>query len=164
MRNRIHTKGSRSRKIQIGNIYVGGNTPITVQSMTKTKTENIDSTVRQIKELEIAGCEVIRCAVPNETAAYALKEIIEQVRIPVVADIHFNYKLALIALECGVHKIRINPGNIGNKKRIEKVLRGCKDRSVPIRIGVNSGSIESEISSMSIIRSAYLCPIFLKMT
>jgi (E)-4-hydroxy-3-methylbut-2-enyl-diphosphate synthase len=143
--NRMCTKNTISRKIQVGNVYVGGNAPITVQSMTKTKTENINATVTQIKELEVAGCEIIRCAVPNEKAAYALKDIVKQVRIPVVADIHFNYKLALIALESGAHKIRINPGNIGSRKRIENVLRGCQERLVPIRIGVNSGSIEPDI-------------------
>ncbi|RQW02978.1 MAG: flavodoxin-dependent (E)-4-hydroxy-3-methylbut-2-enyl-diphosphate synthase, partial [Calditrichaeota bacterium] len=105
----------------------------------------IDATVEQIRELAVAGCEIVRCAVPNEKAAEALKEIIGQVQIPVVADIHFNYRLALISLESGVHKIRINPGNIGDRRRAETVLSACREHGVPIRIGVNAGSLEPHI-------------------
>ncbi len=134
-----------TREVKIGSMGIGGSNPITVQSMTKTKTEDIDSTVAQIKELEAAGCDIVRCAVPNEKAAVALKAIKSQVRIPVVADIHFNYRLALLSLESGVDKIRINPGNIGSRSRVEAVLGECRERGVPIRIGVNSGSIEPHI-------------------
>ncbi|MEJ2635403.1 MAG: flavodoxin-dependent (E)-4-hydroxy-3-methylbut-2-enyl-diphosphate synthase [Calditrichia bacterium] len=134
-----------TRIVRVGKVKMGGGAPVSIQSMTKTKTEDIDATVAQIRELAAAGCEVVRCAVPNEKAAHALKEIVAQVQIPVVADIHFNYRLALISLESGVHKIRINPGNIGERSRVESVLRACQERQVPIRIGVNSGSLEPEI-------------------
>ncbi len=134
-----------SRQIQVGNVKVGGDAPISIQSMTKTKTEDVDQTVNQIRELAAAGCEIVRCAIPNEKAAKALKDIINQVQIPVVADIHFNYRLALTAIESGAHKIRINPGNIGDRLRIETVLRACGERGIPIRIGVNSGSLEKSI-------------------
>ena len=135
----------KTRQVKVGKVFVGGDALISVQSMTKTKTEDIDATVTQIRELTAAGCDIIRCAVPNEEAARALKEIISQVQIPVVADIHFNYRLALMSLESGVSKIRINPGNIGERSRVEAVLKACLERKVPIRIGVNSGSIEKHI-------------------
>jgi len=134
-----------SRRVRVGNVEIGGGALVSVQSMTKTKTQDIDATVAQIRELAAAGCDIVRCAVPNEKAARALKEIVNQVQIPVVADIHFNYRLALLALESGVHKIRINPGNIGKKERIEAVLKACQERRIPIRIGVNAGSLEPEI-------------------
>lgn len=134
-----------TRKIKVGNVEIGGGAPISVQSMTKTKTEDVPATVAQIRELAAAGCEIIRCAVPGEAAARALKEIIPQVNIPVVADIHFNYRLALMALEAGVAKIRINPGNIGSEDRVKAVLEACGERGVPIRIGVNSGSLEADL-------------------
>ncbi len=135
----------KTRPVKVGKVQIGGGAPIPVQSMTKTKTLEIDSTVEQIRRLAAGGCEIVRCAVPDETSARALKEIVAQTNIPIVADIHFNYRLALISLDSGVHKIRINPGNIGNRSRIESVLKACRERKVPIRIGVNSGSIEKEI-------------------
>ncbi|OGB68348.1 MAG: 4-hydroxy-3-methylbut-2-en-1-yl diphosphate synthase [Caldithrix sp. RBG_13_44_9] len=137
----IHERSHR-QAVQVGKVQIGGGAPISIQSMTKTRTENIDATVEQIRQLTAGGCDIIRCAVPAEKAAIALKEIIPQVSIPVVADIHFNYRLALQAIENGVHKIRINPGNIGERKRLEQVLSACRERSIPIRIGVNSGSLE----------------------
>ena len=135
----------QTRQVRVGSVLIGGNAPISVQSMSKTRTEDVDATVRQIRELAAGGCDIVRCAVPNEIAARALQEIVQQVQIPVVADIHFNYRLALMALESGVHKIRINPGNIGSQERVEAVLKACRERSVPIRIGVNAGSLEREI-------------------
>jgi (E)-4-hydroxy-3-methylbut-2-enyl-diphosphate synthase len=135
----------RSRAVPVGKLQIGGDAPISIQSMTKTKTADIDATVEQIRQLTVAGCDIIRCAVPDETAADALKEIIPQVSIPMVADIHFNYRLALQAVISGVHKIRINPGNIGERKRVEKVLAACRERRIPIRIGVNSGSLEPSV-------------------
>jgi (E)-4-hydroxy-3-methylbut-2-enyl-diphosphate synthase len=142
---RISDQRRRSRAVQVGNRQIGGNAPISIQSMTKTKTADIDATVEQIRQLTVAGCDIIRCAVPDETAAAALKEIIPQVSIPLVADIHFNYRLALQAVNNGVHKIRINPGNIGERKRVEEVLAVCREKQIPIRIGVNSGSLEPSI-------------------
>ncbi|MCK5077174.1 MAG: flavodoxin-dependent (E)-4-hydroxy-3-methylbut-2-enyl-diphosphate synthase [Calditrichia bacterium] len=140
MENRKKTK-----TVNVGGIKIGGSEIVSVQSMTKTKTQDIDATVAQIRQLKAAGCDIVRSAVPDEEAALALKDIIPQINIPLVADIHFNYRLALIALEAGVNKIRINPGNIGKRERVEKVLKACKERNVPIRIGVNSGSIEKNI-------------------
>ncbi len=139
----IHRR--KSRAVQVGQVQIGGGAPVSIQSMTNTYTENVDATVEQIRQLAAAGCDIVRCAVPNERAASALKEIIPQVQIPVVADIHFNYRLALLALEAGVHKIRINPGNIGERRRVEQVLHACRERGVPIRIGVNAGSLEKSI-------------------
>ncbi len=135
----------QTRQVKVDKVLIGGNAPISVQSMTKTRTEDVDATVQQIRELAAGGCDLVRCAVPNEKAARALRDIIQQVQIPVVADIHFNYRLALMALESGAHKIRINPGNIGNRSRVEAVLKACRERRVPIRIGVNAGSLEPEI-------------------
>ncbi len=141
------TLGSRrkTRPVQVGKVQIGGDAPISIQSMTKTPTADVDATVAQIRELAVAGCDIIRCAVPDEKAAEALAHIIPQVQIPVVADIHFNFRLALIALKSGVHKIRINPGNIGERKRVETVLKACREYGVPIRIGVNAGSLEPHI-------------------
>lgn len=137
---REHTK-----VIQIGNCKIGGGNPIAIQSMTNTKTEDVKATVAQILELEAAGCDIIRCAVPTMEAAQALKEIKEQIHIPLVADIHFDYRLAIAAMENGADKIRINPGNIGSKERVQAVVDAAKAREVPIRVGVNSGSLEKEI-------------------
>lgn len=134
-----------TKKIKVGNVYVGGDSKISVQSMTNTDTKDVDVTVNQILELEKAGCEIIRCAVPNIESAEALKKIKKQIHIPLVADIHFDYKLALKSIENGVDALRINPGNIGNIDRIKMVVEAAKNKSIPIRIGVNSGSLEKEI-------------------
>ncbi len=135
----------KTREIHIGNRVIGGENPILIQSMTNTKTEDVDATVAQILELEKAGCEIIRCAVPNMEAAKALSEIKKQIHIPLVADIHFDYRLALAAIEYGADKIRINPGNIGSIDRIKAVVDACKEKNIPIRVGVNSGSLEKEL-------------------
>jgi len=124
---------------------VGGDSPISIQSMCNTKTENIEATVKQIKELEAVGCEIIRAAVPDENAAQALSEIKKRINIPLVADIHFDYKLALMAVENGVDALRINPGNIGSDQRVKEVALACKNNNIPIRVGSNSGSIEAEL-------------------
>lgn len=135
----------KTREIRIGNVRIGGENPIAIQSMTNTKTENIKETVAQIHALQEAGCEIIRSAVPTIEAAQALGEIKEQIRIPLVADIHFDYRLAIAAVEHGADKIRINPGNIGSRERIQAVVDCCKEHQVPIRVGVNSGSLEKEL-------------------
>ncbi len=135
-----------TRKIKIGNkTFIGGDSRITVQSMTNTDTRDIKSTVNQIRNLEIAGCDIIRCAVPDMEAAKAIGEIAKQISIPLVADIHFDYRLALKAIENGVSKLRINPGNIGSIERVKMVAEACNDKNIPIRIGVNSGSLEKEL-------------------
>src|SRR6058998_2197911 len=135
----------QTRPITLGKLKVGGNAPITVQSMTKTDTRNVEATLLQIWALEAAGCDIVRCAVPVREAAEKLGEIKRQIRIPLVADIHFNYKLALIALEQGVDGLRLNPGNIGGKKFVMDVVSLAKDRKIPIRIGVNAGSLEKDL-------------------
>ena len=137
---REHTK-----VIKIGNRVIGGGNPILIQSMTNTKTENVEATVVQIQALTAAGCDIIRCAVPTMEAAEALGEIKKQITIPLVADIHFDYKLALAAIEHGADKIRINPGNIGSRERVQAVVDAAKERNIPIRVGVNSGSLEKEL-------------------
>ena len=124
---------------------IGGGNPILIQSMTNTRTEDVEATVAQIQRLTAAGCEIIRCTVPNMEAALALKEIKKQIRIPLVADIHFDYKMAIAAMENGADKIRINPGNIGSLDRIKAVTDTARDRNIPIRVGVNSGSLEKEL-------------------
>jgi (E)-4-hydroxy-3-methylbut-2-enyl-diphosphate synthase len=134
----------KTKKIFVGDVAVGGDAPITVQSMTYSRTEDIKSTVEQINRLHFAGADIVRVAVPNEEAALALKEIKKQIKLPLIADIHFNYKLALIASEV-VDCIRINPGNIGSKDRIKQVVDACKQKNIPIRIGVNLGSLEKNI-------------------
>ena len=134
-----------TKEIHIGDKVIGANHPILIQSMTNTKTEDVDATVAQIKKLEKAGCDIIRCAVPTMEAAKALGEIKKQVSIPVVADIHFDYRLALAAIENGADKIRINPGNIGSTDRIKAVVDAAKEKNIPIRVGVNSGSLEKEL-------------------
>lgn len=135
----------RTKVIQIGGCLIGGGNPIAIQSMTNTKTEDVRATVSQILELEEAGCDIVRCAVPTMEAAAALAGIKEQIHIPLVADIHFDYRLAVAAIENGADKIRINPGNIGSKDRIQAVVDAAKERDIPIRVGVNSGSLEKEL-------------------
>ncbi|MFQ6819584.1 MAG: flavodoxin-dependent (E)-4-hydroxy-3-methylbut-2-enyl-diphosphate synthase [Blautia sp.] len=137
---RDHTK-----VVQIGDRKIGGGNPILIQSMTNTRTDDVEATVKQILELEAAGCEIIRCAVPDMAAADALTEIKKQIHIPLVADIHFDYRLAIAAIEHGADKIRINPGNIGSTDRIRAVVNAAKERNIPIRVGVNSGSLEKEL-------------------
>ena len=137
---RGHTK-----VVKIGDRVIGGGNPILIQSMTNTKTEAVEATVRQIQELTAAGCEIIRCTVPTEEAARAIGEIKKQISIPLVADIHFDYKMAIAAIENGADKIRINPGNIGSKDRVKAVVDAAKERNIPIRVGVNSGSLEKEL-------------------
>lgn len=136
---------SETKVIAIGNVQIGGGNPIAIQSMTNTKTEDVEATVAQILALERAGCEIIRCAVPTMEAAQALKEIKKKIHIPLVADIHFDYRLAIAAIENGADKIRINPGNIGDEDRVRAVVEKAKEYQVPIRIGVNSGSLEKEL-------------------
>lgn len=136
---------NQTKVIQIGNQKIGGGNPILIQSMTNTKTEDVQATVAQILRLEAAGCEIIRSTVPNMEAARALKEIKKQIHIPLVADIHFDYKMAIAALENGADKIRINPGNIGSREKVEEVVRAAKERNIPIRVGVNSGSLEKNL-------------------
>ena len=135
----------KSRTIAIGQVPIGGETPVAVQSMTITKTEIIPATVDQIHRLTDRGCEIIRCAVPTLEAAQALKEIRKQIAIPLVADIHFDYRLALAALESGGDALRLNPGNIGGRDRVEKVVEAARQRQVPIRIGVNAGSLPKDL-------------------
>lgn len=134
-----------TKTVQIGNRIIGGGNPILIQSMTNTKTENVEATAAQINQLTAAGCDIIRCAVPTMDAAKALKEIKKQVQIPVVADIHFDYRLAIAAMENGADKIRINPGNIGSAERVKAVVDVAKERNIPIRVGVNSGSLEKDL-------------------
>ncbi|MDY2790019.1 MAG: flavodoxin-dependent (E)-4-hydroxy-3-methylbut-2-enyl-diphosphate synthase [Lachnospiraceae bacterium] len=134
-----------TKEIRIGDRVIGGGNPILIQSMTNTKTEDVAATVAQIKSLEDAGCEIIRCTVNTEAAAKALPEIKKQIHIPLVADIHFDYRLALKAIEYGADKIRINPGNIGGEERLREVVAKAKEYHVPIRVGVNSGSLEKEL-------------------
>lgn len=138
-------KRMNTREVSIGNVRIGGKNPIAIQSMTNTRTEDVKATVKQIQRLSEAGCEIVRCTVPTPEAALALKEIKRQVSIPVVADIHFDYKLAIAAIENGADKIRINPGNIGSAERVKAVVDAAKERNIPIRIGVNSGSLEKHI-------------------
>lgn len=134
-----------TKQIQIGSVTIGGGSPVAIQSMTNTKTEDVQATVAQILALEKAGCEIIRCAVPTMEAAEALREIKKEIHIPLVADIHFDYRLAIAAIENGADKIRINPGNIGSRDRIQAVVDKAKEYQVPIRVGVNSGSLEKEL-------------------
>src|SRR5438552_3969688 len=136
----------KSRPVQVKHVQIGGGAPVVIQSMTKTDTANVDETVKQIEEMVTAGCEIVRLAVPDNDAAVALKEIRRRVpRVPLVADIHFHYKLALLALEAGIDKLRLNPGNIGAIERVREVVRAAKERGVPIRIGVYGGSLEKDL-------------------
>lgn len=137
---RDHTK-----VIQIGNKVIGGGNPILIQSMTNTKTNDVAATVAQIQRLEAAGCEIIRCTVPDMDAAQAIAQIKKEISIPLVADIHFDYKMAIAAMEYGADKIRINPGNIGSRDKVAEVVRVARERNIPIRVGVNSGSLEKEL-------------------
>lgn len=134
-----------TKEIKIGDRVIGGGNPILIQSMTNTRTEDVEATVAQILRLEEAGCEIIRCTVPNEEAAKAFAEIKKRIHIPLVADIHFDYKMAILAMENGADKIRINPGNIGGREKLSKVVTVAKERNIPIRVGVNSGSLEKEL-------------------
>ena len=153
---REHTK-----VIQIGDRVIGGGNPVLIQSMTNTPTENVEATVAQILRLEQAGCEIIRCTVPTLAAAEALTEIKKQIHIPLVADIHFDYRMAIAAMEHGADKIRINPGNIGSADKVKAVVDVAKERNIPIRVGVNSGSLEKEylekygkVTAQGIVESA----------
>lgn len=134
-----------TRVVRIGDRVIGGGNPVLIQSMCNTKTEDVVATVAQILKLEEAGCEIIRVAVPTMEAAEALKQIKKEIHIPLVADIHFDYRLAVAAIENGVDKIRINPGNIGSRERVKAVVDAAKARRIPIRVGVNSGSLEKDL-------------------
>lgn len=136
---------TKTRQINVGNVLIGGENNVVIQSMCNTKTKDIKSTVKQIIELEKAGCEIIRVACLDEEDAKAIREIKKEIHIPIVADIHFDYKIALTAIEAGVDKIRINPGNIGSEEKTRAVVEACKKNKIPIRIGVNGGSLEKEL-------------------
>ena len=138
-------KREQTREVLIGDRKIGGGNPILIQSMTNTRTEDVQATVEQIHKLEKAGCEIIRCTVPTLEAARAIGEIKKQISIPLVADIHFDYKMAIAAMENGADKIRINPGNIGGEEKVAAVVAVAKERNIPIRVGVNSGSLEKEL-------------------
>ena len=134
-----------TRSVQVGNLTIGGNNHVVIQSMCNTKTKDVEATIKQINALQQAGCELVRVAVFDKEDAYAIKEIKKGIHIPLVADIHFDYKLALIAIESGIDKVRINPGNIGSTEKVKAVVDACKEKHIPIRIGVNGGSLEKEI-------------------
>lgn len=134
-----------TRQVMVGDVPVGGGAPISVQSMTTTKTDDVDATLKEIERLEEAGCQIIRVTVPDEASAKALPEYKKRMNAPLVADIHFNYRMALLAVDGGADKIRINPGNIGSRERVEAVLKKVKDAGLPIRIGVNAGSLEKDL-------------------
>lgn len=135
----------KTKEVRIGDRVIGGGNPVLIQSMTNTKTEDVSATVAQIHELEKAGCDIIRCTAPTMEAAKAIAEIKKQIHIPLVADIHFDYRLAIASIENGADKIRINPGNIGAKERVKAVVDCAKERNIPIRVGVNSGSLEKDL-------------------
>ena len=139
------TPRDETRRVMVGDVPVGGGAPIPVQSMTTTDTHDVDATVKQIHELEAAGVEIIRVAIPHEPDVLALGEIKRQINVPLVADVHFGYRFALMAAEQGVDKLRLNPGNIGGRDKVEQVVKVCKERGIPIRIGVNAGSLEKEL-------------------
>lgn len=139
------TERKETRRIYIGSVPIGGGAPIVVQSMTKTDTRDINATVKQIKQLENEGCEIVRVAVPDMQAAKALGEIKKRVKIPIVADIHFNWRLAIEAINQGVDGLRINPGNIGNTEKVKEIVKRAKERQIPIRIGVNAGSLPKDL-------------------
>lgn len=134
-----------TRSVQVGNLTIGGNNHVVIQSMCNTKTKDVEATINQINALQQAGCELVRVAVFDKEDAYAIKEIKKRIHIPLVADIHFDYKLALIAIESGIDKVRINPGNIGSIEKVKAVVDACKKKHIPIRIGVNGGSLEKDI-------------------
>jgi len=151
----------KTRVVKIGDVPVGGDNPIVVQSMTNTDTRNVEATVRQIKELEAAGCELVRVAVVDMQAAEAIARIVPQINIPLIADIHFDYRLALKSIEAGAKGLRINPGNIGERKRVQEIVKRCQERDIPIRIGVNAGSLErrlldkyGEVCAAALVESA----------
>ena len=144
--HRDHTK-----VVKIGDRVIGGGNPVLIQSMTNTKTEDVEATVAQILQLEQAGCEIIRCTVPTIEAAQALRKIKQQIHIPLVADIHFDYKMAIAAMENGADKIRINPGNIGGRDKVAAVVAAARERQTPIRVGVNSGSLEKGLDRKSVV-------------
>jgi (E)-4-hydroxy-3-methylbut-2-enyl-diphosphate synthase len=150
-----------TKVIQIGNKVIGGGNPVLIQSMTNTRTDDIEATINQIQALTNAGCDIIRCAIPDMKAALAIKEIKKHISIPLVADIHFDYRLAIAAIENGADKIRINPGNIGSIEKVKAVVEKAKEKNIPIRVGVNSGSLEKEflekyngVSAEGIVESA----------
>lgn len=134
-----------TRSVQVGNLTIGGNNHVVIQSMCNTKTKDVEATINQINALQQAGCELVRVAIFDKEDAYAIKEIKKGIHIPLVADIHFDYKLALIAIESGIDKVRINPGNIGSIEKVKAVVDACKEKHIPIRIGVNGGSLEKDI-------------------
>lgn len=136
---------TKTKQIKVGNVLIGGNNKVIIQSMTNTKTKNVSDTVNQINKLKSLGCEIVRLAVLDIEDAKAVKEIKSKVNIPLVADIHYDYKLALESINSGIDKIRINPGNIGKRENIEKVVNACKEKNIPIRIGINGGSLEKDI-------------------
>ncbi|MFQ6617817.1 MAG: flavodoxin-dependent (E)-4-hydroxy-3-methylbut-2-enyl-diphosphate synthase, partial [Fidelibacterota bacterium] len=138
-------KRKYTRPVKVGNVQIGGCAPVSVQSMTSTKTSDIKATTGEIHRLENAGCQIVRVAVPDEAAADAIEDIRKEINIPLVADIHFNYRLALRSVERGVDKIRINPGNIGSEERVKAILNSAGERGIPIRIGVNAGSLENDL-------------------
>ena len=138
----------KSKQISIGNIKIGGDAPISVQSMCNTDTRNVEATLNQINELASAGCEIVRLAVLNKDAASAIKDIVQKSPVPLVADIHFDYRLAIQCIENGIHALRINPGNIGKKEHTQKVVEAAKAHNIPIRIGINAGSLEKEFASL----------------
>ena len=138
-----------TKVIQIGTVKIGGGNPVAIQSMTNTKTEDVEATVQQILALEAAGCQIIRCAVPTMEAAEAIREIKKRIHIPLVADIHFDYRLAIAAIANGAATIRINPGNIGDRSRVTAVVDKAKESNLPIRVGVNSGSMENPLFEKS---------------
>lgn len=154
----FRVKRRKSRQVKIGNVCIGGKAPVSVQSMTTTPSQDVKATVRQIRELEEAGCEIVRVAVPDAGAASALTAIKKAISIPLVADIHFDHRLALAAIDAGVDKIRINPGNIGAKEKVAKVVLRAKEKKTPIRIGVNAGSLDKKYSRLrladSLVKSA----------
>ncbi len=143
-------KRKKTRKVKIGDVEIGGGSPIAIQSMTKVKTEDVDAVCRQVARLEGAGCEIIRIAVPNRNAARAIKKIKKRINIPLVADIHFNYRLALEAIDSGADKVRLNPGNIYDEAKVKKVIRAAKSAKIPIRIGANSGSILRKVDRVQL--------------
>ncbi len=138
-------KRKKTRKIRVGNLFIGGDAPVAVQSMTNTKTSDVSATVRQIKQLERAGCEIVRVAVPDAAAATSIGKIKSRINLPLVADIHFSHELALEAIRQGIDKLRINPGNIGSVEKVRQVVNACQKKKIPIRIGINGGSLEKDI-------------------
>jgi len=146
MRDSIVMPRRRTRKIMVGDVPVGGDAPIAVQSMTNTLTTDIDATVAQVHSLEEAGADIVRISVPDAESAEAMPEILAQTNVPIIADIHFSYKMALLSLDAGVHGLRLNPGNIGSQDRVERVVKAAQEKGVSIRIGVNAGSLEKEFN------------------